>query len=93
MLLKIYLGTVIIAVISLLLVYFRMFLYRKEIKEVRKEIKEVRKENPNKKINKTIDGVIRIILCIIIPILNIILILGAIVNLIMPSEKFIKNMN
>ena len=37
MLLKIYLGTVIIAVISLLLVYFRMFLYRKEIKEVRKE--------------------------------------------------------
>ena len=42
MLLKIYLGTVIIAVISLLLVYFRMFLYRKEIKEVRKE-------NPNKK--------------------------------------------
>lgn len=86
MLLKIYLGTVIIAVISLLLVYFRMFLYRKEIKEVRKE-------NPNKKINKTIDGVMIIILCIIIPILNIILILGAIVNLIMPSEKFIKNMN
>ena len=86
MLLKIYLGTVIIAVISLLLVYFRMFLYRKEIKEVRKE-------NPNKKINKTIDGVMRIILWIIIPILNIILILGAIVNLIMPSEKFIKNMN
>ena len=76
MLLKIYLGTVIIAVISLLLVYFRMFLYRKEIKEVRKE-------NPNKKINKTIDVII--ILCIIIPILNIILILGAIVNLIMPS--------
>ena len=37
MLLKIYLGAVIIAVISLLLVYFRMFLYRKEIKEVRKE--------------------------------------------------------
>ena len=100
MLLKIYLGTVIIAVISLLLVYFRMFLYRKEIKEVRKEIKEVRKEikevrkeNPNKKINKTIDGVMIIILWIIIPILNIILILGAIVNLIMPSEKFIKNMN
>ena len=86
MLLKIYLGTVIIAVISLLLVYFRMFLYRKEIKEVRKE-------NPNKKINKTIDGVMRIILWIIIPILNIIFILGAIVNLIMPSEKFIKNMN
>ena len=86
MLLKIYLGTVIIAVISLLLVYFRMFLYRKEIKEVRKE-------NPNKKINKTIDGVMILILCIIIPILNIILILGAIVNLIMPSEKFIKNMN
>ena len=86
MLLKIDLGTVIIAVISLLLVYFRMFLYRKEIKEVRKE-------NPNKKINKKIDGVIRIILCIIIPILNIILILGAIVTLIMPSEKFIKNMN
>lgn len=86
MLLKIYLGTVIIAVISLLLVYFRMFLYRKEIKEVRKE-------NPNKKINKIIDGVIIIILCIIIPILNIILILGAILNLIMPSEKFIKNMN
>lgn len=86
MLLKIYLGTVIIAVISLLLVYFRMFLYRKEIKEVRKE-------NPNKKINKTIDGVMIIILFIIIPILNIILILGAIVNLIMPSEKFIKNMN
>ena len=86
MLLKIYLGTVIIAVISLLLVYFRMFLYRKEIKEVRKE-------NPNKKINKTIDGVMIIILWIIIPILNIILILGAIVNLIMPSEKFIKNMN
>ena len=84
MLLKIYLGTVIIAVISLLLVYFRMFLYRKEIKEVRKE-------NPNKKINKTIDVII--ILCIIIPILNIILILGAILNLIMPSEKFIKNMN
>ena len=86
MLLKIYLGTVIIAVISLLLVYFRMFLYRKEIKEVRKE-------NPSKKINKTIDGVIRIILCIIIPILNIILILGAIVNLIISSEKFIENMN
>lgn len=86
MLLKIYLGTVIIAVISLLLVYFRMFLYRKEIKEVRKE-------NPNKKINKIIDRVIIIILWIIIPILNIILILGAIVNLIMPSEKFIKNMN
>ena len=86
MLLKIYLGTVIIAVISLLLVYFRMFLYRKEIKEVRKE-------NPNKKINKTIDGVIRIILCIIIPILNIIFILAAILNLIMPREKFIKNMN
>ena len=84
MLFKIYLGTVIIAVISLLLVYFRMFLYRKEIKEVRKE-------NPSKKINKTIDVII--ILCIIIPILNIILILGAIVNLIMPSEKFIKNMN
>ena len=53
-----------------------MFLYRKEIKEVRKE-------NPSKKINKTIDVII--ILCIIIPILNIILILGAIVNLIMPS--------
>ena len=86
MLLKIYLGTVIIAVISLLLVYFRMFLYRKEIKEVRKE-------NPNKKINKRIDGVMTLILFIIIPILNIILILGAIVNLIMPSEKFIKNMN
>ena len=86
MLLKIYLGTVIIAVISLLLVYFRMFLYRKEIKEVRKE-------NPNKKINKTIDGVMILILCIIIPILNIILILGAILNLIIPSEKFIKNMN
>ena len=86
MLLKIYLGTVIIAVISLLLVYFRMFLYRKEIKEVRKE-------NPNKKINKTIDRVMIIILWIIIPILNIILILGAILNLIMPSEKFIKNMN
>lgn len=86
MLLKIYLGTVIIAVISLLLVYFRMFLYRKEIKEVRKE-------NPNKKINKIIDGVIIIILWIIIPILNIILILGSILNLIMPSEKFIKNMN
>ena len=34
MLLKIYLGTVIIAVISLLLVYFRMFLYRNEIKEL-----------------------------------------------------------
>ena len=84
MLLKIYLGTVIIAVISLLLVYFRMFLYRKEIKEVRKE-------NPNKKINKTIDVII--ILCIIIPILNIIFILASIVNLIMPSEKFIKNMN
>ena len=83
MLLKIYLGTVIIAVISLLLVYFRMFLYRKEIKEVRKE-------NPNKKINKRIDGVMTLILFIIIPILNIILILGAIVNLIMPSEKFIK---
>ena len=86
MLLKIYLGTVIIAVISLLLVYFRMFLYRKEIKEVRKE-------NPNKKINKTIDGVMIIIIFIIIPILNIIFILGSIVNLIMPSEKFIKNMN
>ena len=86
MLLKIYLGTVIIAVISLLLVYFRMFLYRKEIKEVRKE-------NPNKKINKRIDGVMTLILFIIIPILNIIFILGAIVNLIMPSEKFIKNMN
>ena len=86
MLLKIYLGTVIIAVISLLLVYFRMFLYRKEIKEVRKE-------NPNKKINKTIDGVMIIILWIIIPILNIIFILGAIVNLIISSEKFIKNMN
>ena len=86
MLLKIYLGTVIIAVISLLLVYFRMFLYRKEIKEVRKE-------NPNKKINKTIDGVMIIILFIIIPILNIIFILASIVNLIMPSEKFIKNMN
>ena len=86
MLLKIYLGTVIIAVISLLLVYFRMFLYRKEIKEVRKE-------NPNKKINKRIDGVMTLILFIIIPILNIILILGAILNLIMPSEKFIKNMN
>ena len=86
MLLKIYLGTVIIGVISLLLVYFRMFLYRKEIKEVRKE-------NPNKKINKIIDGVIIIILWIIIPILNIILILGSILNLIMPSEKFIKNMN
>ena len=86
MLLKIYLGTVIIAVISLLLVYFRMFLYRKEIKEVRKE-------NPSKKINKTIDRVIRIILWIIIPILNIILILGAIVNLIISSEKFIENMN
>ena len=86
MLLKIYLGTVIIAVISLLLVYFRMFLYRKEIKEVRKE-------NPNKKINKTIDGVMIIILFIIIPILNIIFILGAIVNLIISSEKFIKNMN
>ena len=86
MLLKIYLGTVIIAVISLLLVYFRMFLYRKEIKEVRKE-------NPNKKINKTIDGVMILILCIIIPILNIIFILAAILNLIMPSEKFIKNMN
>ena len=83
MLLKIYLGTVIIAVISLLLVYFRMFLYRKEIKEVRKE-------NPNKKINKTIDGVMILILCIIIPILNIIFILVAILNLIMPSEKFIK---
>ena len=55
MLLKIYLGTVIIAVISLLLVYFRMFLYRKEIKEVRKE-------NPSKKINKTIDGVMIIII-------------------------------
>lgn len=86
MLLKIYLGTVIIAVISLLLVYFRMFLYRKEIKEVRKE-------NPNKKINKTIDGVMIIILWIIIPILNIIFILASILNLIMPSEKFIKNMN
>ena len=86
MLLKIYLGTVIIAVISLLLVYFRMFLYRKEIKEVRKE-------NPNKKINKRIDGVMTLILFIIIPILNIIFILGAILNLIMPSEKFIKNMN
>ena len=86
MLLKIYLGTVIIAVISLLLVYFRMFLYRKEIKEVRKE-------NPNKKINKTIDRVMIIILWIIIPILNIILILGAIVNLIISSEKFIENMN
>ena len=86
MLLKIYLGTVIISVISLLLVYFRMFLYRKEIKEVRKE-------NPNKKINKRIDGVMTLILFIIIPILNIIFILGAIVNLIMPSEKFIKNMN
>ena len=93
MLLKIYLGTVIIAVISLLLVYFRMFLYRKEIKEVRKEIKEVRKENPNKKINKRIDGVMTLILFIIIPILNIIFILVAILNLIMPSEKFIKNMN
>ena len=79
MLLKIYLGTVIIAVISLLLVYFRMFLYRKE--------------NPNKKINKTIDGVMIIIIFIIIPILNIIFILASIVNLIMPSEKFIKNMN
>ena len=79
MLLKIYLGTVIIAVISLLLVYFRMFLYRKE--------------NPSKKINKTIDGVMIIILFIIIPILNIILILAGILNLIMPSEKFIKNMN
>ena len=86
MLLKIYLGTVIIAVISLLLVYFRIFLYRKEIKEVRKE-------NPNKKINKSIDGVMTLILFIIIPILNIIFILGAILNLIMPSEKFIKNMN
>ena len=86
MLLKIYLGTVIIAVISLLLVYFRMFLYRKEIKEVRKE-------NPNKKINKRIDGVMTLILFIIIPILNIIFILVAILNLIMPSEKFIKNMN
>ena len=86
MLLKIYLGTVIIAVISLLLVYFRMFLYRKEIKEVRKE-------NPSKKINKTIDGVMRIILWIIIPILNIILILGDILYLIISSEKFIKNMN
>ena len=86
MLLKIYLGTVIIAVISLLLVYFRMFLYRKEIKEVRKE-------NPNKKINKRIDGVMTLILFIIIPILNILFILGSIVNLIMPSEKFIKNMN
>ena len=86
MLLKIYLGTVIIAVISLLLVYFRMFLYRKEIKEVRKE-------NPNKKINKTIDGVMILILSIIIPILNIIFILGAIVNLIISSEKFIENMN
>ena len=86
MLLKIYLGTVIIAVISLLLVYFRMFLYRKEIKEVRKE-------NPNKKINKRIDGVMTLILFIIIPILNIIFILAAIVNLIIPSEKFIKNMN
>ena len=83
MLLKIYLGTVIIAVISLLLVYFRMFLYRKEIKEVRKE-------NSSKKINKTIDGVMIIILFIIIPILNIIFILGSILNLIMPSEKFIK---
>ena len=93
MLLKIYLGTVIIAVISLLLVYFRMFLYRKEIKEVRKEIKEVRKENPNKKINKRIDGVMTLILFIIINIINIIFLLGAIVNLIMPSEKFIKNMN
>ena len=86
MLLKIYLGTVIIAVISLLLVYFRMFLYRKEIKEVRKE-------NPNKKINKRIDGVMTLILFIIIPILNIIFILGSILNLIIPSEKFIKNMN
>ena len=86
MLLKIYLGTVIIAVISLLLVYFRMFLYRKEIKEVRKE-------NPNKKINKTIDRVMIIIIFIIIPILNIIFILASIVNLIIPSEKFIKNMN
>lgn len=86
MLLKIYLGTVIIAVISLLLVYFRMFLYRKEIKEVRKE-------NPNKKINKRIDGVMTLILFIIIPILNIIFILAAILNLIMTSEKFIKNMN
>lgn len=86
MLLKIYLGTVIIAAISLLLVYFRMFLYRKEIKEARKE-------NSNKKTNKIIDGIIRIILWIIIPILNIILILSAILNLIMPSEKFIKNMN
>ena len=86
MLLKIYLGTVIIAVISLLLVYFRMFLYRKEIKEVRKE-------NPNKKINKRIDGVMTLILFIIIPILNIIFILGAIVNLIISSEKFIENMN
>ena len=86
MLLKIYLGTVIIAVISLLLVYFRIFLYRKEIKEVRKE-------NPNKKINKRIDGVMTLILFIIIPILNIIFILGAIVNLIISSEKFIENMN
>ena len=86
MLLKIYLGTVIIAVISLLLVYFRMFLYRKEIKEVRKE-------NPNKKINKRIDGVMTLILFIIIPILNIIFIMGAIVNLIISSEKFIENMN
>ena len=86
MLLKIYLGTVIIAAISLLLVYFRMFLYRKEIKEVRKE-------NPNKKINKTIDGDMTLILFIIIPILNIIFILGAIVNLIISSEKFIENMN
>ena len=86
MLLKIYLGTVIIAVISLLLVYFRMFLYRKEIKEVRKE-------NPKKKINKIIDGVMTLILYIIIPILNIIFILGAIVNLIISSKKFIKNMN
>ena len=93
MLLKIYLGTVIIAVISLLLVYFRMFLYRKEIKEVIKEIREVRKENPNKKINKRIDGVMTLILFIIIPILNIIFILGAIVNLIISSEKFIENMN
>ena len=64
----------------------RMFLYRKEITAVRKE-------NPSKKINKTIDGVMILILCIIIPILNIIFILAAIVNLIMPSEKFIKNMN
>lgn len=86
MLLKIYLGTVIIAVISLLLVCFRMFLYRKEIKEVRKE-------NPNKKINKRIDGVMTLILFIIIPILNIIFILGAIVNLIISSEKFIENTN